>query len=166
MLNCQDSFRVQSGKITVWAELSQPEIDFRNPRHLMSIQILSTSLRRRTYKRTVFRTDLPTLVGSTVVKGSSLLLQLRPKGPLTSAVFCPVLQPRGPPGPTSLLGGYYQVCQKDLLCQESQLKISKISSKKSVSPLKMKITQLLILVDSTGKKYQKSLPSMVSGGIL
>ena len=130
----------------------------------MSIQILCTSLRRRTYKRTVFRTDLPTLVGSTVVKGSSLLLQLRPKGPLTSAVFCPVLQPRGPLGPTSLLGGYYQVCQKDLLCQESQLKISKISSKKSVSPLKMKITQLLILVDSTGKKYQKSLPSMVFRG--
>ena len=129
----------------------------------MSIQILCTSLRRRTYKRTVFRTDLPTLVGSTVVKGS-LFHQLRPKGPLTSAVFCPVLQPRGPPGPTSLLGGYYQVCQKDLLCQESQLKISKISSKKSVSPLKMKITQLLILVDSTGKKYQKSLPSMVFRG--
>ena len=51
-----------------------------------------------------FRLDLPpTEVGSTVkclLRYSSFQLQLRPTARPKSAVFCPVLRPRGPQGPT------------------------------------------------------------------
>ena len=117
------------------------------------------------------RRDLPT-VGTTVnrLALNYSVLQLKTA---SAQLFCPVLRPRGPQGPT-LLGGYCPVCQKDSLCQESQLKTLRVqtedlsiiseSLKKQESiqlpPThfllhKMKTMQSHTLVDSTGKEKSK-----------